>query len=191
MNDLTGQRFGRLSVIRATDERRHRHIVWECKCDCGNTVYVVTGSLLNGVSQSCGCLRKESKTRDLVGRRFGKLTVMRPTEIRKKSGAVVWECLCDCGKTALVETGNLTGGGTSSCGCSTRPDLTGQRFGKLTVLRCTPARKQGSVLWACQCDCGNIVLVKANDLTKGQTKSCGCLRKRKKVAESSALIPKE
>lgn len=35
MKDLTGQRFGRLSVIQSTPERKDERIVWMCKCDCG------------------------------------------------------------------------------------------------------------------------------------------------------------
>lgn len=52
-------------------------------------------------------------------------------------------------------------------------DLTGQRFGKLTVLE-ECGRKNGSVVWRCKCDCGNEVSVRANSLRKGKTMSCGC-----------------
>ena len=57
-------------------------------------------------------------------------------------------------------------------------DLTGQRFGKLTVIEKTEKRSGGgSVIWKCQCDCGNICEVASNDLKSGNTQSCGCLRK--------------
>lgn len=65
-------------------------------------------------------------------------------------------------------------------------DLTGQRFGRLTVLREEPQRdKYGRVMWICRCDCGNIVSVAGTDLRRGSTKSCGCLPKgRKKINEA-------
>lgn len=57
-------------------------------------------------------------------------------------------------------------------------DLTGQRFGRLTVLHRDANRiwQNGaiSVRWVCRCDCGATVTVLANSLRKGATKSCGC-----------------
>lgn len=56
--DLTGKRFGRLVVLRRTDNIGKKP-AWVCKCDCGNE-RIVTGSNLNsGNVQSCGCLWKE------------------------------------------------------------------------------------------------------------------------------------
>ena len=63
--DLTGQRFGRLIAVRPTEERRQRFVVWECKCDCGNTAYVTSGMLKCGNTSSCGCLRKEIATKNM------------------------------------------------------------------------------------------------------------------------------
>lgn len=55
-------------------------------------------------------------------------------------------------------------------------DLTGQRFGKLTVVRLAP--KRGAyTCWLAQCDCGNQSVVKAINLRTGETKSCGCIRR--------------
>ena len=53
--DLTGQRFGRLVVIREYG-RKNGHVAWLCKCDCGNEVVINGAYLRNGKSQSCGCL---------------------------------------------------------------------------------------------------------------------------------------
>jgi len=63
ISDLTGQRFGRLIAVRPTDQRRNEKVVWECKCDCGNTVFVIGTALKNGNTTSCGCLRKENMAR--------------------------------------------------------------------------------------------------------------------------------
>ena len=52
-------------------------------------------------------------------------------------------------------------------------DLTGQQFGKITVLR--PAENIGTkTAWVCRCDCGREVIVKTYHLRDGHTKSCGC-----------------
>lgn len=61
IKNLIGQRFGRLTVVAQTNERINRSVVWECKCDCGNTHYVQSNSLLTGRTQSCGCLLKERR----------------------------------------------------------------------------------------------------------------------------------
>ena len=53
-------------------------------------------------------------------------------------------------------------------------DITGQRFGRLTVLKPTPERRYASVVWLCQCDCGQQVSVDGKNLRRGDTRSCGC-----------------
>lgn len=56
--DLTGKRFGRLVVIEQA-ERKSNRIAWLCRCDCGNEKIVIGKTLTNGLTKSCGCLRKE------------------------------------------------------------------------------------------------------------------------------------
>lgn len=56
--DLTGQRFDRLTAIKPTEERCGGEVVWECQCDCGETVFVPIVSLVSGRAKSCGCLKK-------------------------------------------------------------------------------------------------------------------------------------
>ena len=55
-------------------------------------------------------------------------------------------------------------------------DLTGQRFGNLTVLERSENDLWGGVQWLCQCDCCTEVIVARSHLKSGHTKSCGCLR---------------
>lgn len=58
--DLTGHRFGRLSVVRLhsrSTKKPYAQPKWLCKCDCGNDVVVRRGNLTSGNTQSCGCLR--------------------------------------------------------------------------------------------------------------------------------------
>jgi hypothetical protein len=57
--DLTGQRFGRLTVARLGDRRRKQRR-WICSCDCGADTIVPTDHLRSGHTTSCGCLRQET-----------------------------------------------------------------------------------------------------------------------------------
>ena len=56
--DLTGQRFGRLTVVERIGTK-NRQSLWKCKCDCKNEVTVLAYNLKNGRTTSCGCFRKE------------------------------------------------------------------------------------------------------------------------------------
>lgn len=58
--DLTGKKFGRLTVIKRTSDNKRGKAQWICKCDCGKTTHPILGtSLTRGHTQSCGCLRTE------------------------------------------------------------------------------------------------------------------------------------
>jgi hypothetical protein len=62
-----------------------------------------------------------------------------------------------------------------------RPDIIGMKFGRLTVIEMAERERDESgklkpVQYVCQCDCGNKAVVRKDYLTKGATKSCGCLR---------------
>lgn len=56
-------------------------------------------------------------------------------------------------------------------------DLTGQRFGRLTVVGRAENAKNGTAQWLCQCDCGGTIIARGGNLCRGGTRSCGCLRK--------------
>ena len=61
VRDISGQRFGRLVVIKRVYDHgiKTRNAVWMCQCDCGKQTRVVGSSLTSGISKSCGCLRHE------------------------------------------------------------------------------------------------------------------------------------
>ena len=58
--------------------------------------------------------------KNLTGKRFGRLVVIKETKKRARNRCVVWECKCDCGRTTFVQTFYLRSGGTKSCGCLRR-----------------------------------------------------------------------
>ena len=90
--NLVGNRFGKLTVISKTDHCIHGSVAWLCKCDCGNSIEVSTRDLNRGAVKSCGCLKKERC--NLVGRRFGRLTVIKKESYGSHS---IYLCKCDCG----------------------------------------------------------------------------------------------
>ncbi len=135
--DLTGLRFGRLLVIKETDQDKHnRRVLWLCKCDCGVEKKILTGALKSGHTKSCGCLHREIAARqgaasalDLSGKRFGKLIAVEPVKKRTEQGLVQWRCKCDCGKEAKITASHLITG-TKSCGCLCQAKETRIKRGK-------------------------------------------------------------
>ena len=91
-----------------------------CKCSCGTIKEVNLSNLLNNRSKDCGCGRKKSlgdtSAKDLVGQRFGKLTVIARLE-KNHHNHTKYRCVCDCGNTVDVLGNSLVTAHTSSCGC--------------------------------------------------------------------------
>ena len=119
--DLTGQKFGRLTVLDFYGSDKRRESIWRCQCECGNITNVLSSNLRKGYTKSCGCLQKEkagknTPIKDLSNMSFGQLTVLYPTS-QRLNGQVVWHCKCTCGKEIDVRSNNLISGNTFSCGC--------------------------------------------------------------------------
>lgn len=66
-------------------------------------------------------------------------------------------------------------------------DLTGQRFNRLTAIKCVqrPSHNHHKTFWLCKCDCGNESIVDSYYLTSGHTKSCGCLAREIAVTSNT------
>ena len=210
--DLINQKFGKLTVIKKTDQRdSSRRILWLCECECGKQRIVDTSSLKNGKTYACeqcakiisqekrkNTLSKNIKN-NLTGKTFGRLTVLEPTLNRTKDRCIIWRCRCECGKECEVSSKSLTQGNTKSCGClnietratlghANKKDLVGQKFGKLLVIKDSGERLDNNVLWLCLCDCGNEIKIKGTSLLHG-TESCGCISS--KGEEKIATILRE
>lgn len=134
LRDLTGQKFGKLTVIERCEDHvtsSGKHMVkWLCKCDCGRKKKVLSTSLKNGFSTSCGCYANKvrrtkrdtpnSNAEDLIGKVFGLLTVVK--EIKPyRIGGLKYRCVrcqCVCGKYKDVRANQLKSGTIISCGCT-------------------------------------------------------------------------
>lgn len=115
-----------------------------------------------------------------VGDRFGKLTVIELSEDNKDKRKRKWLCVCDCGNETIATQRVLFEGTKKSCGCligkNTYKDLTGKKFGMLTVLY-RVENKKNHVFYKCVCDCGNYKIADAARLKSGETWNCGCKNK--------------
>lgn len=123
------------------------------------------------------------KAVDITGQRFGRLIARERAADVIYSGRPFTAWRCDCGASSVATASRLTRGLTKSCGCLRREtgkfkavDLTGERFGRLTVVRRVGSR-HGKALWACDCDCGTRGHdTTQNQLQRGHAQSCGCFR---------------
>lgn len=126
--DLTGQKFGKLTVVSRNVDKispcGQKYTTWDCVCDCGNKTIVSSNNLRRGHTNSCGCLNlNRERFNNLVGMRFETLEVLRMAEEHvKPSGRkiLMWQCRCDCGNIVTVSGESLKYGNTKSCGCKRR-----------------------------------------------------------------------
>ena len=183
--DITGQKFGKWTVLKRAENSKDNQAQWLCECECGKQKIVLGKTLRNGKSTSCGCAR--GKKINLLGKRFGKLVVIE--EAQNRNGRTTWLCQCDCGNQKIVGTKELQNGDTKSCGCLRDELLSineiGNKYGKLTVLQRaenTQSKTQGA-FWLCECECGNQIITSGKNLRLGHTQSCGCL-----ISKGEALI---
>lgn len=133
LRDLTGRKFGRLTVIGRDTTRPKGKTWWRCRCDCGNESIVWAANLLNGHTASCGCLADEARrhprarrkhspsimTEDIIGRRYGRLVVTGYAG-RDEHHRRTFYCRCDCGNDVIAIYSNLQCGDKKSCGCIRR-----------------------------------------------------------------------
>lgn len=119
--DLTGQKFGKLFVIKRDEEKskKKKRSYWLCKCECGNPnlISVYANHLKTGATSSCGCL----KIMDLRGHRYGYLEPIHIDWDKSFCGnSAYWMCKCHlCNSTKLksVSASSLRKGHSTTCGC--------------------------------------------------------------------------
>lgn len=187
--DLTNQIFGKLIALEPgqpyVKPSGKKISTWKCKCECGKILDVRTENLRTGKAKSCGC---SCGRVDITNQKFGRLTVL------EYVGNSSWKCKCDCGNIKTIKTANLKNGNTKSCGCLQKEkvkeaiwkDLTNQKFGRLTVLFPTEKKQGSNIIWHCKCDCGKECDIAGNNLTSGNSTSCGCF----KIENTKELLTK-
>lgn len=169
--DLTGNVYGKLTVLNRADDwiglNGHRHIQWNCICECGNKTVIKGSSLQSGYNKSCGCSQYGNSVVKKMWDDYKKLEPEKILENVKKSSFS--EPLYVNKKRNKHSKRN-----------NKFHDLTGLHFGFWTVIERSEDRfyKNGGrvTTWLCKCKCGNFKVVPARDLKRGASKSCGCLK---------------
>lgn len=172
--DLTGKKFGRLTIISQFRKNRVKYV--HCKCECGNERDINAYSVTSGKTVSCGCFKGEqvSKTlfKSVKGERFGNLVVI--DEYMTEGYIHKCKCRCDCGNEFECNLNYLRTGKNPNCGCLRKiPPLKGKTFGKWEVLEDI---YKGRHYCKCRCSCENKTekIISASTLVLGRSKSCGC-----------------
>jgi hypothetical protein len=189
--NLIGQTFYNLTVLKREENIDEKTgVYWLCKCFCGNEKIIKGNFIKRGSPKSCGCLnngarirggKTRSKDKEMIGVRFGKLLVIERAFSSPNYHVYHYKCLCDCGNYSIVSGTNLRSGASKSCGCygieqrskATIIDITGQKFGKLVVLK-RVANRNNRIFYLCKCDCGIEKEISGICLRQGKTISCGC-----------------
>ena len=116
-----GNRYERVLVIKRVENNHRGDAQWLCLCDCGKEFVTKGVSLRSGHTKSCGCLQKEkaqqigyNNTIDLIGQKFGKLTVIERI-IGGNNSRGKWVCQCECGGIAITTSDKLISIHSQSC----------------------------------------------------------------------------
>lgn len=117
-NDLTNQRFGRLTVLGDVGKRTaNGKVLWHCLCDCGTITFVRGDHLKNGKIQSCGCLnddKKRSRFKDLAGIETENFKII--DRAYSENQRVCWNCICKhCGNHVIYNSNEIER--NRGCGC--------------------------------------------------------------------------
>lgn len=137
-------------------------------------------------------MSKKVDYREMIGRTYGRQTVLCQAMEKSKDGRTLCVCSCNCGTRVTVTAKNLRSGNTKSCGClhreksrETSKDMTGMEFGRLHVQCRAGTSAARTATWRCLCECGNECVVSGSYLRTGDTQSCGCLQRELNAQRSS------
>lgn len=177
-----GNVYGKITVVGEKFKYKGRwHYLVKCSCGNPNPVRMRSENILRKDVKGCG----ECTKFDILGKKFGRWTVLELGEKRGKKNQIYFVCECECGTIKEVRRDYLLQGKTLSCSCYAKEkaskihfnDLTGKRFGRLLVTGADGQNKQGSYMFKAICDCGNETRLIGSSLVKKYkpTRSCGCL----------------
>lgn len=119
---LIGEKINKWTVLELKrNPKKYKEVFAVCICECGTIVDVNIYNLINNKTKDCGCGRKkmlsETRSKNLVGQRFGKLVVVTQLPESNKFNRRQYICKCDCGNEVVAVGSNLSDGRILSCGC--------------------------------------------------------------------------
>jgi len=198
-----GMKFGKLLVLSKDEEknkilreerrkglRSSSPVYWICKCECGNTTSVPAQKLKENKIKSCGCEKIKYNLADYVGKHIESWTILKVVDDSH------FMCKCDCGTISNVRAYNIFEGKSTNCGCKRKlmlrekheKDITGMKFGKLTILKKIGLNEHGKNVYECKCDCGTIKNIVGSMVSGGYTYSCGCVHSKNNKILSDVLV---
>ena len=190
LNDLTGQKFGKLTVISRADSKivgGKKRTMWVCKCDCNSIKEIIVSAdyLKSSTCPSCGCEatknRIEKNRKNNIGEKFGRLTIIDILWDADRAKAI---CRCDCGNDYVGVKSDIVSGHTQSCGClqSEQASLANTKDWSGYIADCgvefikqDHMNQKGQWVWECKCGiCGSLFYELPARVNSGHTTSCGC-----------------
>ena len=188
-----GEKFGNLTV-----KRYSHNDIYICVCACGREKTFHEYELLDGTATNCGHGWCNS---DMLGKRYGRWTVIDVNKDFKIGRNVAVKARCDCGTEKLVNKQSLKRGLSKSCGCLQKEiaiehlelanaaiakkreqdvaSYIGKKYGELTIddYIYVPHKdgSGGRYHFKCTCSCGTKTTVERTNLLSGHTRSCGCI----------------
>lgn len=189
VKDYTGQQIGKLTVLYRIENYSSpsgkTHVMWHCRCDCGNFKDVSSDYLRKSKCPSCGCEATKNRTEknriNHVGQKFNRLTILDIIWDEKPIKAV---CKCDCGNDYIGIKADIVSGHTQSCGClqaemasnTNTKDWTGVVADSgVEFIGQHHMNEHGQWVWECKCPlCNNLFCELPAKVNNGHTTSCGC-----------------
>ena len=113
-----GNRYGNLIVLNQSKNKKSNngHLLWQCKCDCGNEIEVEGSKLRDGTYTCCPiCSQKKAITNE-IGNQYGDLLVIEYVG-QNLSHQALWKCQCQCGNEIICSGHDLRQGKKLNCGC--------------------------------------------------------------------------
>lgn len=121
-SSLVGTKINKWTVLEIKrNPNKYKEVLAVCICECGTISDVNIYNLINNKTKDCGCGRKQmlsqTRSKNLVGQKFGKLTVIEQLSESNKFNRRQYRCKCDCGNEVIAVGSHLSDGRMLSCGC--------------------------------------------------------------------------
>lgn len=166
--DLTGQKINHWTVLEELGGGKVK-----CQCDCENKTVkeLYKKAVKDGSSKSCGCVKGTIRN-NITGQKLNHWTVLKELG----GGKVLCQCDCENKTTKEVFKQALQSGRSKSCGCANtfekklKPN---DKIGEWTIIKQLDVYKCEAV-----CSCGTHKILYVSNLLRGESKSCGCKKKK-------------
>lgn len=125
--------FNKLTTLKKVGKDKSGKNLWLCQCECGGRTTVASTYIIHGHTKSCGCskvkamhkINKGRRVYPIVGKTYGRLTVLENSHEKLEDGSYLWLFQCECGTQVKIPASRVVRGTRVSCGCMSPPQLKG------------------------------------------------------------------